>query len=146
MTDTSVGKLFLAGVLPGIMLMLMFSGYIAAWALLNPARTPPRESVTSFAQKLYAARHLIPAMALIATVIGSIYTGVATPTEAAAVGSFGSLVLAAAYRARDRKALRRRFYRALSIAEVGYVLGIAAEAARKRIDRALGDERKDECC
>jgi tripartite ATP-independent transporter DctM subunit len=75
--------------------MLMFSGYIIAWALANPGRTPPRESVTSFAQKLYAARHLIPAVALIATVIGSIYAGVATPTEAAVIGVAGALVLAA---------------------------------------------------
>ncbi|HXZ91317.1 MAG TPA: TRAP transporter large permease subunit [Burkholderiales bacterium] len=93
--DVSIARLFVAGVLPGIMLMLMFSGYIAGWALLNPARTPARESVTSFAQKLYAARHLIPAVALIATVIGSIYTGVATPTEAAVIGVAGALVLAA---------------------------------------------------
>jgi C4-dicarboxylate transporter DctM subunit len=93
--DVSIARLFVAGVLPGVMLMLLFSGYIAGWALLNPARTPARESVTTLAQKLYAARHLIPAVALIATVIGSIYTGVATPTEAAVIGVAGALVLAA---------------------------------------------------
>ena len=93
--DVSIARLFVAGVLPGIMLMLLFSGYIAAWALLNPARTPPRESVTSLGEKIYAARHLIPAILLIGAVIGSIYTGVATPTEAAAIGVAGALVLAA---------------------------------------------------
>ncbi len=92
--DVSIARLFVAGVLPGIMLMLLFSGYIAGWALLHPHRTPARESVTSLAQKLYAARHLIPAVLLIAAVIGSIYTGVATPTEAAAIGVVGALLLA----------------------------------------------------
>src|SRR5438477_3031351 len=53
--DVSIARLFVAGVLPGIMLMLMFSGYIAGWALAHPERTPPRESVSSLAEKLYAA-------------------------------------------------------------------------------------------
>ncbi len=94
--DVSIARLFVAGVLPGVMLMLLFSGYIAAWALANPARTPPRESVTTLAEKLYAARHLLPAIALIAAVIGSIYAGIATPTEAAVLGVAGALILAGA--------------------------------------------------
>src|SRR5258708_5264990 len=93
--DVSIARLFVAGVIPGILLMLMFSGYIAIWALLNPHRTPAREAETTLGQKLYAARHLIPAVLLIAAVIGSIYTGIATPTEAAAIGVAGALVLAA---------------------------------------------------
>jgi C4-dicarboxylate transporter, DctM subunit len=93
--DVSIARLFVAGVLPGIVLMLLFSGYVAAWALLHPGKTPARESVTSLGEKLYAARHLIPAVLLIAAVIGSIYTGVATPTEAAAIGVAGALALAA---------------------------------------------------
>jgi C4-dicarboxylate transporter, DctM subunit len=93
--DVSIARLFVAGVLPGIMLMLMFAGYIAVWALLNPDKTPPREAATTLGQKLYAARHLIPAVLLIAAVIGSIYTGIATPTEAAAIGVLGALALAA---------------------------------------------------
>jgi C4-dicarboxylate transporter DctM subunit len=92
--DVSIARLFVAGVLPGIMLMLMFSGYIIAWALLNPEKTPPRESASTLGEKLYAARHLIPAVVLIAAVIGSIYTGVATPTEAAMIGVAGALLLA----------------------------------------------------
>jgi C4-dicarboxylate transporter DctM subunit len=93
--DVSIARLFVAGVLPGIMLMVLFSGYIIAWALLDPRRTPARDSVTTFGQKLYAARYLLPAVGLIGVVIGSIYTGVATPTEAAVIGVAGSLVLAA---------------------------------------------------
>src|SRR3954471_13528324 len=92
--DVSIARLFVAGVLPGVMLMLMFSGYIAVWALLHPERTPPRDSVASLAEKVYAIRHLLPAVALIAAVIGSIYAGIATPTEAAVLGVAGSLILA----------------------------------------------------
>src|SRR5260221_4908630 len=94
--DVSIARLFVAGVLPGIMLMFMFSGYIAAWALFNPQKTPPRDEFTTLGEKLYSARHLIPAVLLIGAVIGSIYTGVATPTEAAVIGVIGALVLAAA--------------------------------------------------
>src|SRR5213592_4535792 len=94
--NVSIAQLFIAGVLPGIMLMLMFSGYIAAWALFNPGKTPPRDQFTTLGEKLHAARHMIPAVLLIGAVIGSIYTGVATPTEAAVIGVIGALVLAAA--------------------------------------------------
>ncbi len=93
--DVSIARLFVAGVLPGIMLMLMFSGCIIAWALLNPGKTPPRDEFTTLGKKIYAARYLIPAVLLIGAVIGSIYTGVATPTEAAVIGVAGALVLAA---------------------------------------------------
>jgi len=92
-SDVSVARLFVAGVAPGLMLMLLFSGYIALWALLNPDRTPPREAVTTLAQKIYAARFLLPTVFLIVAVIGSIYAGIATPTEAAALGVLGALVL-----------------------------------------------------
>ena len=93
--DVSIARLFVAGVLPGVMLMLMFSAYIIAWALFNPKRTPPRDEFASLGKKLYAARYLIPAVLLIGVVIGSIYAGVATPTEAAAIGVAGALALAA---------------------------------------------------
>jgi tripartite ATP-independent transporter DctM subunit len=91
--DVSVARLFVAGVLPGIMLMVLFSGYIALWALLNPARTPPRMINASFREKLYAIRFLLPTVLLIVAVIGSIYAGIATPTEAAVLGVLGSIVL-----------------------------------------------------
>jgi len=91
--DVSIARLFVAGVLPGIMLMALFSGYIAIWALRNPDLTPPREKITTLGEKLYAARFLIPTTLLIGAVIGSIYSGVATPTEAAVLGVLGSLAL-----------------------------------------------------
>jgi C4-dicarboxylate transporter DctM subunit len=91
--DVSIARLFVAGVLPGIMLMALFSGYIVFWALRNPGLTPAREKTTTLVEKIYSARMLIPTALLIAAVIGSIYSGVATPTEAAVLGVVGSLVL-----------------------------------------------------
>ncbi len=93
--NVSIAQLFIAGVVPGIMLALMFSGYIVVWALVHPDRIPRATERTTFAQKLYASRHLIPVILLIVVVLGSIYAGVATATEAAAFGVAGSLVLSA---------------------------------------------------
>jgi C4-dicarboxylate transporter, DctM subunit len=91
--EVSIAKLFIAGVLPGLMLALLFSGYIAVWALRNPTLVPARDPYMSFMQKLAASTSLIPVVTLIAAVLGSIYTGVATATEAAAVGVLGSLII-----------------------------------------------------
>jgi C4-dicarboxylate transporter, DctM subunit len=91
--EVSIAKLFIAGVLPGLMLALLFSGYIAVWALRHPAQVPPRDAFMTFGQKLAASRSLIPVVTLIVAVLGSIYTGVATATEAAAVGVLGSLII-----------------------------------------------------
>jgi C4-dicarboxylate transporter, DctM subunit len=91
--NVSIAKLFVAGIIPGLMLASLFSGYVIVWALLNKDKVPAAEAVTTFAQKIYASRHLIPIVSLIAIVMGSIYTGIATATEAAALGVAGSLVL-----------------------------------------------------
>ena len=91
--DVSIAQLFIAGVLPGLMLAGLFSGYIVVWALRNPDQIPPRDAPMSFMQKIQASSSLIPVVLLIAAVLGSIYTGFATATEAAAVGVVGALVL-----------------------------------------------------
>ena len=91
--DVSIAQLFIAGVLPGILLAALFSGYLMAWALLNPGKVPRPDRVMSLGERLHESRHLIPVVILIAAVLGSIYTGVATATEAAAVGVVGSLLL-----------------------------------------------------
>ena len=91
--DVSIAKLFIAGVLPGILLAALFSGYLMVWAMMNPGKVPRPDRVLSFSEKLHESRHLIPVVLLIAAVLGSIYSGVATATEAAAVGVVGSLLL-----------------------------------------------------
>ena len=93
--EVSIARLFIAGVLPGLMLALLFSGYIAAWALANPGKIPAADQTLTFMQKMAESRSLIPVVLLISAVLGSIYTGIATATEAAAVGVVGSLVISA---------------------------------------------------
>src|SRR4051812_4325988 len=91
--DVSITRLFIAGVIPGILLAGLFMGYTIVWALLNPGRIPAPDRAMTFREKVHASRHLIPVVALIALVLGSIYVGVATATEAAALGVVGSLLL-----------------------------------------------------
>jgi tripartite ATP-independent transporter DctM subunit len=91
--NVSIAKLFVAGVIPGIVLACLFSGYIVIWSLLNKDKIPAPDAPTTFGQKLYASRHLIPVISLIALVLGSIYSGIATATEAAALGVGGALLL-----------------------------------------------------
>jgi C4-dicarboxylate transporter DctM subunit len=108
-TDTSIARLFIAGVIPGIMLILMFMAYTAGWALLNPGKTPPPDIHKTLGQRIWGSRRLIPVGGLIVVVIGSIYAGVATPTEAAALGVTGSLFLSWIF----RTLTWRNFYEAL---------------------------------
>jgi C4-dicarboxylate transporter, DctM subunit len=91
--NVSIAKLFIAGVIPGLLLAALFMGYIVVWALFNKDKVPPAEAGTTFVQKLHASRHLIPVISLIGLVLGSIYSGIATATEAAALGVAGSLAL-----------------------------------------------------
>jgi len=93
--NVSIAQLFIAGVFPGLILAGLFMSYTIIWALLHPDQIPPADQNLSFVQKLYESRHLIPVVTLIAAVLGSIYTGVATATEAAALGVVGSLLIAA---------------------------------------------------
>jgi tripartite ATP-independent transporter DctM subunit len=94
-TEQSIARLFVAGILPGVMLVALFAGYVAVRAWMNPELIPREASDFSFSEKLNASRRLIPVMLLIMGVIGSIYTGVASPTDAAAIGVVLSVVLAA---------------------------------------------------
>jgi len=94
--DVSISQLFIAGVIPGILLAAIFSAWIALWALTHPGQIPPADARLTFGQKLRESRHLIPVVLLIAAVLGSIYGGIATATEAAALGVVGSLILSAA--------------------------------------------------
>jgi C4-dicarboxylate transporter, DctM subunit len=85
--------LFIAGVFPGLMLASLFSGYVAVWSLFNKDKIPSPDRSFTFAEKIYESRHLIPVVLLIILVLGSIYKGYATATEAAALGVVGALAL-----------------------------------------------------
>jgi len=94
--NVSIAQLFIAGIIPGILLAALFSGYIVVWALANPGAIPPATEKLSFREKLYRSRHLLQVGMLIVLVLGAVYSPWVTPTEAAAVGVLGALVLSAA--------------------------------------------------
>ncbi len=103
--QVSVARMFIAGVLPGLMLVTLFSGYIVVWSLLNKDRIPAAGAAMALGARLWATRRLLPVVLLIGAVIGSIYAGFATATEAAAIGVLGSLVIAAASGVLSRRTL-----------------------------------------
>jgi tripartite ATP-independent transporter DctM subunit len=93
-TETSVAKLFMAGVMPGLLLTAMFMGYIAIHAWFRPEIAPREHGAQSARELLGAALDIVPFVVLIGGTIGSIYSGLVTPTEAAAVGCLLAMVIA----------------------------------------------------
>lgn len=93
-SDVSIIRLFLAGFLPGLLLMILFSGYIAWWSYKHSDQVPPAEAPITFIEKLYQSRRLIPCALLVIMICWVIVAGYATATESAAYGVFGSLLLA----------------------------------------------------
>ena len=104
--EVSIAKLFVAGVIPGLLLAGLFSGYLMVWALMNPEKIPKADEGMSFVEKLRASSELIPVILLIGGVIGSIYVGIATATEAAAIGVVGALLLSAYQRSLNWQSFR----------------------------------------
>ncbi|WP_274426406.1 TRAP transporter large permease [Chelativorans sp. YIM 93263] len=94
--NESITKLFIAGILPGIILAALFMLYVAAMSKFRPSYRPLPEPPMTFNERLRNSRFLIPVLLLIIVVIGSMYLGLATATEAAAIGVMGALALAAA--------------------------------------------------
>lgn len=89
----SIAKLFIAGIIPGIMIAIFFMFYVIGWSMLNKNIMPKMEETFSFSQKIKQSGQLIPVIVLIVAVIGSIYAGIATATEAASLGVVGALIL-----------------------------------------------------
>ncbi|MCZ8256335.1 MAG: TRAP transporter large permease subunit, partial [Polaromonas sp.] len=93
--DASIIRIFLAGFLPGFLLMLLFSGYIGWWSLRNPDQVPPADPPTTFMEKIRLSGNLIPCGLLIVFIVWVLVAGWATATECAAFGVLGSLAIAA---------------------------------------------------
>tara|TARA_B100000700_G_scaffold76084_1_gene85180 strand:+ start:371 stop:1681 length:1311 start_codon:yes stop_codon:yes gene_type:complete len=91
--EESIAKLFIAGIIPGIGLALLFMTYVVAWSLKNKKIMPIISEDFSFLEKIKKSGQLLPVVLLIFAVIGSIYAGIATATEAASLGVLGALVL-----------------------------------------------------
>ena len=91
--DVSINKLFIAGVIPGLLLALLFMCYVGGWSMIHADRIPKNDLRISFAGKLRASADLLPTALLILAVLGSIYGGIATATESAAIGVLGALAI-----------------------------------------------------
>ena len=89
----SIAKLFIAGIIPGIMIALIFMSYVIIWSLINKKDMPKISENFSIIEKIKRSKQLLPVILLIFAVIGSIYTGIATATEAASLGVVGALIL-----------------------------------------------------
>lgn len=94
LSDTSIGKLFIGGILPGLLLAGMYSIYIIIVTLIKPDVVPKDDEKYSFKDKLIQSKEILPVIFLIFIVLGGIYLGFTTPTEAAAIGVIGSYLLA----------------------------------------------------
>ena len=91
--EDSIAKLFMAGILPGIMIALIFMSYVVIWSIINKKLMPKSLETFSLTAKIKRSKQLLPVIILIISVIGSIYTGIATATEAASLGVVGALIL-----------------------------------------------------
>ena len=89
----SIAKLFIAGIIPGIMIAIIFMLYVIVWSLINKKIMPKSFENLSFFEKIKRSKKLLPVILLILAVIGSIYAGIATATEAASLGVVGALIL-----------------------------------------------------
>ncbi len=109
LTGTSIGQLFAAGIVPGLLLIGLFMLFIAIISLLLPGSAGARDEAASWSEKLSSLRHLIPPLSIFVVVMGAIYTGWATPTEAAAIGVLMAVVLAAGNKALSITMLHEAF-------------------------------------
>ena len=105
LADVSVGKLFIAGVIPGLMMAAIFVGYIVLRGVLDPSITPATTEYT-WKDRFQSLPQLLPVISLIVVVLGTIYMGLATPTEASAIGVGGALVLGAVTRSLSWKTFK----------------------------------------
>ncbi len=94
LSDSSIGKLFIGGIIPGIILAGMYSSYIIIVSLIKPDIVPKSKEKYTLKEKIIASKELIPVLSLIFIVLGGIYLGFTTPTEAAAIGVLGAYILA----------------------------------------------------
>ena len=125
--NESITKLFIAGILPGLVLASMFMAYVALWSVVRRKEVPDIGKGTPFSEKIRNSKFLIPVLLLISVVIGSMYLGYATATEAAAFGVIGSLLLAAGQGSLNRKSFTESLLGATrTSAMIALILGGAA--------------------
>lgn len=113
LSDVSIGKLFMAGVIPGLILATSYSFYIMIVSHFDKSTVPDKEETFTMTQKILSIKELVPIFSLIALVIGSIYGGFATPTEAASLGVMGAIVLASYFKSFNLNILKESLFNAV---------------------------------
>ncbi len=113
LSETSIIELFIAGIVPGLLLALAYMGYIAVRAGLNSDLVPADRVVASWADRAHGIAELGPIMLLILAIIGSMYAGIASPTEAATVGVAGALIVAASQRSLTKATITESLFGAI---------------------------------
>jgi len=101
LSNVSIGKLFIAGILPGILLASAYALYIIIAASIDKSAVPDTQEVVTWNMRLHSIKELAPIFSLIILVLGSIYAGIATPTEAASLGVLGSIILGFYFKSLD---------------------------------------------
>lgn len=125
LTETSIPRLFLAGLVPGLIMALAFIGVTALLCTLRPSLGGQKSSF-SLRERFASLAHLVPILILFLVVIGSIYAGLATPTESAAIGTTVALVIAAGNRGVSREMIRNCLYGTIRITAMIMLVIIAA--------------------
>ncbi len=126
----SVGQLLMAGIFPGLVLATLMSGYIIIRCRLQPSIAPPyKVAPTPWSKKVLASiRYILPLGTIIFSIIGLIFLGIATPSEAAATGALTSIILAAGYRRLNWEVLKRSFLGTVQITSMIFVIIMGAMA------------------
>ena len=125
-TETDIGKLFMAGIVPGIVAVLLYMATVFYIALRNPAAMPSTQRTLTWGEKFRATRTIWPATLIFAAVIGGIYTGVCTPTEAAGVGAAATLLVALCQRRLDRRKIIHAFVESIRVSASLFLILIGA--------------------
>jgi len=144
LAEVSLLKLFLAGVIPGLVMALGFMGYIAARALISPNRMPNERTSYTLRERLGALLHLLPVLGLMSLVLGTMYGGYASPTEGAAIGVFGALLVSFASGTATASNLSSAFARAARTSSmIGLIVAgasfLALSMAYLGIPRAIAE-------
>ena len=142
--EVSILHMFVAGILPGLLVTALFSAYIMVWALANPEKVPQETLRLRLAEKLRASRDLAPCLLLVAGVIGGMFSGIATATEIGALGVVGALIIAALMRTLTWRTFLESAYSALAVTcMIGLILQgssvLSASMALTGIPRALAE-------
>lgn len=127
LADVSIGQLFIAGIIPGIISMLLFLAWVGFQGLVNPTALPRGKAAANLRDRLGGSLHLIPVSILIFAVLGTIYLGICTPTESAAIGAFTAFILALAYKVLTWPMLRNVILRTVQINSMLFAIYFSAK-------------------